>query len=80
MLALVAYGVLGVWLLVWTARGGDWIRAAAWASLGLLLATAYLTPWYLLWALPLVALARDRTLLILMLALSAYQLTVGVPG
>jgi alpha-1,6-mannosyltransferase len=79
-LALVAYGVVGVWLLVWTARGGDWIRAAAWASLGLLLATAYLTPWYVMWALPLVALGRDRTLVILTLALSAYQLTVGVPG
>ena len=79
-LALGAFAVVGTSLLVWTARGGDWIRAAAWASLGLLLATAYLTPWYLLWALPLVALARDRTLVVLTLALAAYQLTVGVPG
>ncbi len=79
-LALGVFGAAGIWLLVWTARGGDWIRATAWASLGLLLATVYLTPWYLLWALPPVALARDRTLVVLTLALAAYQLTVGVPG
>ena len=76
----VAYAALAVWLLVWTARGGDWVRAAAWAVFGLLCATVYLVPWYLLWALPLVALARDRTLVVLTLALCAYQLTVGVPG
>jgi Glycosyltransferase family 87 len=75
-----AYAALAVWLLVWTARGGDWVRAAAWAVFGLLCATVYLVPWYLLWALPLVALARDRALVVLTLALCAYQLTVGVPG
>ncbi len=77
-LAAYAVGVAG--LLGWTARGGDWVRAAAWASFGLLCATVYLTPWYLIWALPLVAVARDRTVAALTLGLSAYQLTVGVPG
>lgn len=76
----VAYAALAIWLLVWTARGGDWVRAAAWAVLGLLCATVYLVPWYLLWALPLVAVARDRALVVLTLALCAYQLPVGVPG
>ena len=75
-----AYVALAVWLLVWTARGGDWVRAAAWAMFGLLCATVYLVPWYLLWALPLVAVARDRALVVLTLALCAYQLPVGVPG
>jgi alpha-1,6-mannosyltransferase len=74
-----AYGLLVVWLLAWTARGGDWMRATAWAALGLLCATAHLNPWYLVWALPLVAVARDRTLVALTLALSAYQLSVAVP-
>jgi alpha-1,6-mannosyltransferase len=74
-----AYAVLAVWLLVWTARGGDWVRAAAWAMFGLLCATVYLVPWYLLWVLPLVAVARDRALAVLTLALCAYQLQVGVP-
>ncbi len=75
----VAYAALALWLVAWTIRGGDWVRAAAWAFVGLLCATVYLVPWYLLWALPLVAVARDRTLVALTLGLSAYQLTVGVP-
>jgi alpha-1,6-mannosyltransferase len=76
----IAYGALAAWLLVWTARGGDWVRAAAWAALGLLCATVYLTPWYLIWVLPLAALARDPGLVALTLALCGYQLSVGVPG
>ena len=75
-----AYGIGVGWLLVWTARGGDWVRATAWAALGLLCATAYLTPWYLVWALPLVAVARDRAVVALSLALCAYQLSVAVPA
>jgi alpha-1,6-mannosyltransferase len=75
-----AYGVLLVWLLIWTARGGDWIRAAGWAMLGLLCATIYLVPWYVLWVLPLAAVARDRLLVILTLGLCAYQLPVALPG
>ncbi len=75
-----AYAALALWLIAWTLRGGDWVRAAAWAMLGLLCATVYLVPWYLLWALPLVAVARDRALIVLTLALCAYQLPVGVPG
>ena len=47
---------------LWTWRGGDWVRAAAWAALGLLLATAWLLPWYLIWPLPLAAISRDRPL------------------
>jgi len=74
-----AYAAVAVCLLVWTARGGDWVRAAAWAVFGLLCATVYLVPWYLLWALPLVAIARDRALVVFTLALCAYQLTVGLP-
>ena len=45
---LSAFGLLVIWLLVWTARGGDWIRAAAWCGVGLLLASAYVNPWYVL--------------------------------
>ena len=73
------FGALALWLVAWTARGGDWVRAAAWAMLALLCATVYVTPWYLIWALPLVAVARDRVLVVLTLALCAYQLPVGVP-
>lgn len=74
------YAALAIWLLAWTARGGDWVRAAGWALVGLLCATVYLVPWYLLWALPFVAVARDRALILITLGLCAYQLPVGVPG
>jgi Glycosyltransferase family 87 len=77
--ALSLYAGLVVYLLAWTWRGNDWLRAAAWASLGLLLATAWLLPWYLIWALPLVALSRDRPLQLLTLALTVYQLFARVP-
>lgn len=66
-------------LLAWTWRGGDWIRASAWATLALLLATAWLLPWYLIWLLPLAAISRDRPLQLLTLALTAYQLGARIP-
>lgn len=77
--ALALYGALFIYLLAWTWRGNDWLRAAAWAAFGLLLATAWLLPWYLIWALPLVALSRDRPLQLLTLALTAYQLPARMP-
>ena len=77
--ALALYGALVLFLLVWTWRGGDWLRAAGWASFGLLLASAWLLPWYLIWALPLAALSRDRPLQLLLLALTAFQLTTRIP-
>jgi hypothetical protein len=78
-LALAAFGLLVAWLLVWTYRGGDWVRAAAWATTAMLLTTAWLLPWYLLWPLPLAALSRDRVLQLLLLALTAYQLGARIP-
>jgi alpha-1,6-mannosyltransferase len=76
---LALYGVLFIYLLIRTWQGTDWLRCAAWASLALLLATAWLLPWYLIWALPLVALSRDRPLQLLTLALTAYQLPARLP-
>ncbi len=77
--ALTLYAALLVALLAWTWRGGDWVRASAWAALGLLLATSWLLPWYLIWALPLAAISRDRPLQLLTLALTAYQLGARIP-
>lgn len=77
--ALALYAILIVYLLIRTWRGADGLRCAAWASFGLLLATAWLLPWYLIWALPLVALSRDRPLQLLTLALTAYQLPARMP-
>ena len=77
--ALAIFAATFIYLLAWTWRGNDWLRAAAWASFALLLATAWLLPWYLIWALPLVALSRDRPLQLLTLALTAYQLPARLP-
>jgi hypothetical protein len=77
--AALLFAVLVACLLAWTWRGGDWVRAAAWTAFGLLLATAWLLPWYLIWPLPLVAISRDRPLQLLTLALTAYQLGARIP-
>ncbi|HEX6665430.1 MAG TPA: glycosyltransferase 87 family protein [Solirubrobacterales bacterium] len=77
--AALLYASLVAWLLIWTWRGGDWVRAAAWAAAGLLLATSWLLPWYLIWLLPLAAISRDRPLQLLTLALTAYQLGARIP-
>ncbi len=77
--AFALYAVLFLYLLIRTWRGADWLRCAGWASLGLLLATAWLLPWYLIWALPLVALSRDRPLQLLTVALTIYQLPARLP-
>jgi len=79
LLALVLFLTLLLELLLWTWRGFDWIRAAGWTAAGLLLATAWLLPWYLVWLLPLAAIARDRWLQLLALALTAYQLGARIP-
>jgi glycosyl transferase family 87 len=78
-LAAALFAALVVYLLAWTWRGGDWVQAAAWAGFALLLATSWLLPWYLIWALPLVAISRDRPLQLATLALTAYQLGARIP-
>jgi hypothetical protein len=77
--ALALYAAAVALLLVGTWRGRDWVDAAAWATLGLLLATAWLLPWYLVWLLPLAAISRSRPIVLLTLALTAYQLGARIP-
>jgi hypothetical protein len=77
--ALSLYIVAFLYLLIRTWRGSDWLRCAAWASFALLIATAWLLPWYLIWTLPLVALSRDRPLQLLTLALTLDQLPARLP-
>ena len=78
-LAFALFSAVCLYLLAWTARGNDWVRAAGWATAALLLATAWLLPWYIAWALPLAAISRDRPLQALLLALTAYQLGARIP-
>ncbi len=75
---LGAFALLVAWLGAWTARGGDWVRAAGWAAAGLLATSAYVTPWYVIWPLPFAAVSRDRALVLVTLALCAYQLPAAL--
>ena len=77
--ALALFLTLFLELLLWTWRGFDWVRAAAWTAAGLLLASSWLLPWYLVWLLPLAAIGRDRPLQLLALVLTAYQLGARIP-
>lgn len=77
--AALLFAAAVAYLLAWTWRGGDWLRATAWTALALLLATSWLLPWYLIWALPLAALCKDKPLQLLTLALTAYQLGARIP-
>jgi Glycosyltransferase family 87 len=76
--------VAAVLLLVraaWLRRNerGAWIEAAGWATLAVLLATAWLVPWYAIWLLPLAALAADRRLLVASVTLCAYMMVIAMP-
>lgn len=57
-----------------TLRGADWVACAGWATLGALACSAWLTPWYVTWILPLAAIARDRYLRAATLVFCAFVL------
>jgi alpha-1,6-mannosyltransferase len=62
-----------------TARGADWRMAAGWTTLALLLSTAWLLPWYAIWALPLAAVCGDRRLRGAALLFCAYAVLIHLP-
>jgi alpha-1,6-mannosyltransferase len=76
----LAFAAVAGWTLWRTWRGADPLRMAGWATLAILLCSAWLVPWYLLWLLPLTALAGDRRLTAATLVLSGWVLAIGVPG
>jgi alpha-1,6-mannosyltransferase len=59
---------------VWRGRL-DWIAGAGWATVALLLTAELMLPWYVAWLIPLAALARDRRLIVAVVALTALGLT-----
>jgi alpha-1,6-mannosyltransferase len=76
----IAFAGVAGWTLWRTRRGDDAIRMAGWATFAILLASAWLVPWYLLWLLPLAALAADVRLRVAAVILSGWVLAIGVPG
>ena len=75
----VAFGVVFLWLLWRTWKGERPVRAAGWATFAILIASAWLVPWYILWLLPLAALAGDLRLTVASLALCAWMLPIAIP-
>jgi alpha-1,6-mannosyltransferase len=75
-LALVAFAGFYLWLLAEAWRGRARLALAAG---GLLLASAWILPWYAVWAVPLAAVEEDRAARWLALGLSAYLLPTYIP-
>jgi hypothetical protein len=75
VLCLLIWG----WLIVRVWLGQiDWIRAAGWAAVALLLSASSLLPWYVVWLLPLAALAADRRLQLAAFILTAAMLATSL--
>jgi alpha-1,6-mannosyltransferase len=80
LLAAAFVAVCG-WLLyrVWRAQL-DWIAAAGWATLAMLVSSSSLLPWYVAWMLPFAALGRDRRLTQASIAMTGIVLGVQLLG
>jgi hypothetical protein len=68
---LIGLAAIAIFLLR-TARGGDWLSGAGWATFAVLVTTTYMQPWYTIWVLPFAAVARDRRLVYATLALGTF--------
>jgi hypothetical protein len=62
-----------------TAKGSDWRTAAGWSTLALVISTAWLLPWYAVWALPLAAVSPSRRLRATVLVFCAYAVATRLP-
>jgi alpha-1,6-mannosyltransferase len=77
---VLALAAVVAWLLVRTWRRPEtWLANAGWATFGVLLASAWLVPWYLLWLLPFAAVSRDRALIVATVLLSGYTMAIAIP-
>jgi hypothetical protein len=66
-------------LLVRVYRGGDWLENAGWATVAVLVTTTWFLPWYLIWFLPLAALAVRPYQRFTALALTALAIGLQLP-
>jgi hypothetical protein len=74
LLVLVGYLVTRSWR-----HPETWLANAGWATLGVLVASAWLVPWYLLWLLPFAALGKDARLQVASVVFCAYTLVIAIP-
>ncbi|MFY9488114.1 MAG: polyprenol phosphomannose-dependent alpha 1,6 mannosyltransferase MptB [Solirubrobacterales bacterium] len=77
---VLVLGVAVVWLLhrSWR-RPETWLANAGWATLGVLIASAWLVPWYLLWLLPFAAVTRCRALIVASVVFAGYAMAIAIP-
>jgi hypothetical protein len=66
-------------LLVRVYRGGDWLENAGWATCAVIVTTTWFLPWYLIWFLPLAALALRPYQRVTALALTALAIGLQLP-
>jgi len=80
-LLIAAFVGISAWLLrrVWRGQS-DWIDAAGWSTVAMLIAANSLLPWYVAWLLPLAALGTSRGLVRVSVALTGVVLVVSVLG
>jgi alpha-1,6-mannosyltransferase len=77
-LALLVVAVCVLLVRTWRDRM-SWVTAAGWATLAMLVTSAWLMPWYVTWVLPLAALGRDRRLVVATLGLCAFLVVMRTP-
>ena len=68
--------VVVVALLVATWRGAGWLESAGWATLAVMVTSAYLLPWYIVWLVPLAAIGASRALRLASVAMTLFMLLV----
>lgn len=77
--ACLAGLVVAVATLLWrTWRGANWIACAGWATLAGLVSTAWLTPWYAVWVLPIAAISPSTRLRAATLVFCTYVVATRV--
>ncbi|HEY2320292.1 MAG TPA: glycosyltransferase family 87 protein [Solirubrobacteraceae bacterium] len=80
--ALLKIAAVGVVLVVAYQyyRNPDWIAGAGWSTFALIASLSWLMPWYVVWLLPLAALATSVRLRRVAVALTIYAVLVFVPA
>lgn len=73
LVCAIVYLIVRVW------RGAEWIAGAGWALLASAVLTTWLLAWYMIWALPLAAISRDRRLLAATLFIEALYIYHRLP-
>lgn len=76
---LAVFGCVLLYALWRTTKGADWRVAAGWTTFALVVSTAWLLPWYSIWALPFAAVSGDRRLRIAALAFCLYAVMMRLP-